>query len=146
VRGFANKLPEHAARLAAILTLVGDLNAPEISESTMEAGIKLARYYIDERLRIHATSTIDPDLRLAKQLLKWLHTEWQEPNRMVSLPDIYQRGPWAVRTKDKAATIVKILIEHGWLEECIDASDVGLVLVNGTPRKLAFKIIDETGE
>jgi hypothetical protein len=40
VRAFANKLPEHSARLAAILTLVGDLKATEVSESTMQAGIK----------------------------------------------------------------------------------------------------------
>src|SRR3984893_13986467 len=44
VRGLANKLPEHAARLAAILALVDDLGAPEIGPNHMRAGIALAEH------------------------------------------------------------------------------------------------------
>jgi Protein of unknown function (DUF3987) len=43
VRGLANKLPEHAARIAGVLTLLDDLYAGEISASAMEAGIAIAR-------------------------------------------------------------------------------------------------------
>ncbi len=144
VRGFANKLPEHAARLAAVLTLMTDLEAPEITEAMMEAGIKLANYYLSERLRIHAVSTIGPDLQLAKKLLTWLHTDWREPNRLISLPDIYQRGPGAIRDKEKAEKIVEILAEHGWLEEWLDATpNGGAIQVNGISRRRAWRIIDE---
>jgi hypothetical protein len=52
VRGLANKLPEHAARLAAILALVDDLDAPEIDPNHMRAGIALAEHYAAEALRI----------------------------------------------------------------------------------------------
>jgi hypothetical protein len=44
VRGLANKLPEHAARLAAILALVDDLGAPEIGANHLRAGIALAEH------------------------------------------------------------------------------------------------------
>jgi hypothetical protein len=52
VRGLANKLPEHAARLAAILALVDDLRAPEISANHMRAGISLSEHYATEALRL----------------------------------------------------------------------------------------------
>ena len=45
VRGLANKLPEHAARLAAILALVDDLGAPEIGANHLRAGIALSEHY-----------------------------------------------------------------------------------------------------
>ena len=42
IRGFANKLAEHAARVAAVITLVDDLKAPEVPREFMWAGIDLA--------------------------------------------------------------------------------------------------------
>src|ERR1700691_5457246 len=39
VRGLANKLPEHAARIAAVLTLVDNFAAGEVGRAEMEAGI-----------------------------------------------------------------------------------------------------------
>jgi hypothetical protein len=42
VRGFANKLPEHAARIAAVPALVDDIEAGEVGTDKMEAGIALA--------------------------------------------------------------------------------------------------------
>ena len=52
VRGLANKLPEHAARLAGVLTLVADVEAHEISAEHMSAGITLAQHYAAEALRM----------------------------------------------------------------------------------------------
>lgn len=42
-------------------------------------------------------------------MLGWLHQTWRE------LPDIYQRGPNAIRDKGTARRIVEILEDHGWL-------------------------------
>jgi hypothetical protein len=50
VRGLANKLPEHAARLAAVLTLVNDIDAGLIGADNMRAGIALAEHYASEAL------------------------------------------------------------------------------------------------
>jgi hypothetical protein len=108
IRGLANKLAEHAARIAGVLVLVNDLQSKEIDQPDLEAGIELARYYAAEALRLHAAGMDDPDLLLAQRLLTWLQA-WQGP---VSLPDIYQRGPAPIRNAATAGRIVKILEEH----------------------------------
>jgi hypothetical protein len=113
VRGLANKLPEHAARLAAVLTLVRDIHAAEIACPEMQAGIELAQHYAAEGLRLFGASRIRGELRLAKQLLDWLGSHWNVS--AVSLPDIYQRGPSVIRDKAKASRIVTILEDHGYL-------------------------------
>src|SRR5262249_12872456 len=113
IKGLANKLPEHAARLAVVITLVSDLNAIEIDDDTMKAGITLAEYYAGEGLRVFEASKANADLVLAQQLLAWLHRQWQEP--AISLPDVYQRGPRAIRDKTTAKRLVAMLVDHGWL-------------------------------
>ena len=40
IRGFANKLPEHAARIAAVLMLVDDIGAQHIDRETFERAIR----------------------------------------------------------------------------------------------------------
>src|SRR5947209_13270021 len=56
IAGLANKLPEHAARLAAVLTLVRDIDTGEITLDEMAAGIVLAQHYAAEALRLFGTS------------------------------------------------------------------------------------------
>ena len=52
IQGLANKLPEHAARLAATLELFRDLDAPEVSSEAFVAGMELAMHYASEMLRM----------------------------------------------------------------------------------------------
>jgi hypothetical protein len=49
VLSLANKIPEHAGRLAAVLTLVQDIEAREIGEEEMAAGITLAQHTSPKR-------------------------------------------------------------------------------------------------
>ncbi len=114
VSGFANKLPEHAARIAGVLTLLREITAVEINEAVMQAGIDLAQYYVGEALRLHGASQVSGQLRQAQRLLAWL---LDRPEPAISLPDIYQRGPNAVRDKSSAMALVEILVDHGWLVE-----------------------------
>ncbi len=51
-RPLANKIAEHAARLAAVVTLFADLQASEVDEEAMANGIELAQFYLKEGLRI----------------------------------------------------------------------------------------------
>ena len=60
VCGLANKLPEHAGRLAAILALLSDLGTPEIGGDHMRAGIALAEHYATEALRLFARAASTP--------------------------------------------------------------------------------------
>jgi hypothetical protein len=114
IKGLGNKLPEHAARLAAVLTLVDNVHAREVSGYEMQAGIALAEYYAGEALRLFSVSQVTTDLLLAQKLLKWLHLQ-AEP--MISLPDIYQRGPNEIREQATTLKLVKILEGHGWINK-----------------------------
>jgi Protein of unknown function (DUF3987) len=114
IKGLGNKLPEHAARLAAVLTVVGDVHAREVAGHEMDAGIALAEYYAGEALRLFSASQVNADLLLAKKLLDWLHLQ-AEP--MTSLPDIYQCGPNAIREQATTLKLVKILEGHGWINK-----------------------------
>jgi hypothetical protein len=114
VRGLANKLPEHAARIAGVLTLVHDIEAGEIAEEEIKAGFEFAEHYAVEALRLHGGSQVRSDIRLAQRLLDWLLHTWTEPN--ISLPDIYQRSLNAIGDKATAKRLVGILEDHGWLD------------------------------
>jgi len=134
VRGLANKLPEHAARLAAVLTLVRDINAAEIGLEELDAGIALAEHYAVEALRLFGASRVNADLRLARRLLDWLHHEWREP--VIALPVIYQRSLNAIGDQATARRLVAILEEHSWLVKL----PAGAV-VAGQRRREAWRIV-----
>jgi Protein of unknown function (DUF3987) len=133
VKGLGNKLPEHAARLAAVLSLVTDLDAGEIDKLSLEAGIVLAEHYAGEALRLFGTGQEKRELRQAKELLHWLQSKWSEP--AVSLPDIYRRGPNAIRDRATTKKLVTILEEHRWLRRINEGA-----IVAGQQRRDAWRI------
>jgi hypothetical protein len=134
IRGLANKLAEHAARLAGVLTLVRDLYASDVSVEELRAGIALAEHYAAEALRLFGTARISAELRLAKRLLDWLLNVWPEKN--ISLPDIYQRSLNAIGDKASAEKLVTILEDHGWLVRIPQGG-----VVAGQRRRDAWRII-----
>ena len=134
IRGLANKLPEHAARLAAVLALVNDIHTSELIAPEMSAGIALAQHYAAEALRLFGMGRLRTDLQLAQKLLVWLLGGWREA--AVSLPDIYQRGPNAIRDKATAKKLVTILEDHGRLVRL-----PGGATVAGQHRREAWRIV-----
>jgi hypothetical protein len=132
VRGLANKLPEHAARIATVLTLVRDIEAGEVAADEMASGIALAQHYAAEALRLFGASRVRADLHRAQQLLAWLHGK---DKRVVSLPDIYQAGPNAIRDKATAAKLVAILEDHGHLVRLPDGAEI-----DGKRRREAWRL------
>lgn len=133
VKGLGNKLPEHAARLAAVLSLVTNLDAGEIVKPSLEAGIVLAEHYAGEALRLFGTGQEKKELRQAKELLDWLQSKWIEP--VVSLPDIYRRGPNSIRDRATTKKLVTILEEHRWLRRINEGA-----IVAGQQRRDAWRI------
>jgi hypothetical protein len=128
-----NKLPEHAARLAAVRTMYDDLDAKEIPAGKMSDGIKLVQFYRAERIRMTLGSQVDQDLAAADKLLTWLQESWRD--QLVSLPDVYGRGPYALRSKVRAASAVEVLVDYGWL-----VKEPGSKLVDGTTRREVWRI------
>jgi len=140
IRGFAGKLPEHAARLAGVLTLTSDMRANKITSDEMERGVILARFYASESLRLIGVASISPELRKARLLLDWLHTHKIEA---FGIRDIYNRGPNSIRAKDEAQNAAAVLEDHGWLARIKG----GLTDAKGCFHKLAWNVapLPETG-
>jgi hypothetical protein len=134
ISGIANKLPEHAARIAAVLTLVRNIDAGEIAAEEMAAGVELAQYYAAEALRLDGGSRVSGELRLARRALDWLLQHW--PEQAISLPDLYQRGPGAIRDNKTARQVVTILEDHGWLARIPEGATVA-----GVRRRDAWRIV-----
>jgi hypothetical protein len=134
IRGLGNKLPEHAARLAAVLSVVRDLDSAAISDDEIRAGICLAEHYAAEALRLFGTRQTSADLLLAQRLLAWLLRQWPEP--AISLPDIYQRSLNSIRDQATARKLVSILEDHGWLVRLINGA-----VVAGQRRREAWRIV-----
>ena len=128
--------PEHAARLAGVLTVFENPDANEIAPELMARGIMLAQHYAGEALRLFQGAKIDADLRHAARLLDWLHCSWKEIS--ISLPDIYQRGPNSVGSRKTALGLVAILETHGWLVKL-----PGGAIVGGERRRDAWRIVKD---
>jgi hypothetical protein len=112
----ASKSAEQALRIAGVLTLIDNFQAITISLEVMERAIILAKFYLDEMLRIIELGFTDPALDLAESLLKWMKKKAAESgnNKVFSLRDIYKNGgPRGIRTKDAAVKILKLLKSHG---------------------------------
>lgn len=137
IRPLANKVAEHAARLAGVLALAANIEAAEITSANMEAGIRLAEHYAAEGLRVFEASRIDGDLALAQRLLDWLRSAWGEPT--FSLPDVYQTGPNPIRDKRTAARLVGILEDHG---HAVRVEGGGVVA--GQRRRDVWRIVSRT--
>jgi hypothetical protein len=141
VRGLANKLPEHAARIAAVLALINDFEVSEITVDEMQAAIELTQHYVAEAMRLFGASRVSGELREAQFLKAWLETTWlnrettSPAKDLISLPDIYQRGPNAIRDKAHAHRAVTILADHGWLAP----ADAGKI--DGIMRRETWRII-----
>src|SRR5208282_3496525 len=79
IRGFANKLPEHAARIAGVLAFVDDPECGSISRDMLDQAVKIADFFTTEALRLFEAGSCSPELRQAEKLLDWIKTTWQEP-------------------------------------------------------------------
>jgi len=114
IRDFASKAAEHAARLAGVLTIFGNLDAVEIAAPAMENAAMLMNWYLGEAERLQSASRLDPRLLRASALLEWLKGR---DNQDFSFRDVLRFGPNAVRTKEVAEDSLGILGAHHWVIE-----------------------------
>jgi len=112
IRDVANKAAENAARIAGVLTIIENPDASAIEADTMAAGCELATWYVAEALRLSGVHRQSPSLRNAIRLLEWLHTK---DKAAMTLREVMQFGPAAVRGKAEAEAAIGKLEEHGWL-------------------------------
>jgi hypothetical protein len=132
IKPLAGKSAEHAGRIAATLALINDIEAEEITEAEMRNGIVLAQHNLSEALRLYEAGRDKADLLLAQKLLDWL---LKRAENLISLPDIYQLGPRAIRDKETAEAMVRILLKHGRLKKVPGEAEV-----SGKPRREVYRL------
>lgn len=110
----ASKAAENAARIAAVLAVVENPKAQEITEAEMRNGCELMDFYLSEALRLRGAGRTDPKLLQAQRLLDWMNARTALP---VRVRDMLQRGPGALREKAKLDAAIAILLDHGLIKQ-----------------------------
>lgn len=111
IKAFGSKAPEQVLRIAGILTLLENLEAQNIKLNHLRAAICLVEYYLTEVLRLHGSTSIDPNLISAQELLDWCQSNYQ----MIWPSLVLQRGPNHLRDIEAIKKLISILESHGWL-------------------------------
>lgn len=143
IAGFAAKLPEHAARLAAVMAYFEDPKITEISARALSAGIKLAKFYVAEALRMIGMGSTDVDNDNAQALIGWI--------RKKGLPVVGKRWlslnvvPTSLRPAATLKRAIDVLIEHGHL---VPISGGGMMTIGGKDvySRDAYTVVAEDAE
>lgn len=115
---FASKMPENAARLAAVLSYFE--RTPEvlmkegISENAMRAGVHIARFYAGEAVRLFGAGSVDDDSDNAQLLIDWIRKKGLD---RVGLQYLSQSAPKQVRPGAVLKRAINMLLEHSHLRE-----------------------------
>lgn len=117
IKPFASKAAEQVLRIAGIFAFAEQLSIekPQIMLEHIERAITIVEFYLNEALRIVGCSSSDPDIALAIQTLEWLRKE--RVGVTFPLSEVYQYGPTAIRSANKAKSIMQILKNHEYVEE-----------------------------
>lgn len=135
-RAFASKTAEHAARIAAVLTIFENPNAAKVSGEVMANAVTLAAYYASEAARLLEAAIVPPEIADAETMRKWLVQSWKEEH--ISASTAAQYGPFKVTARARKA--LQALQGYGWLIPVPGA------LVLGKQRKEAWRVIREVSE
>ena len=134
VRAYGSKAAEQAARIAGVLTLWADLDAPEVTPQAMGWGITLAQFYLGEARRLAEAGLVSDETGKAERLRQWLLESW--PHDDVTPREILRMGPNSLREAKALAGPLAALEKHGWLVRLPDG-----VEVRGAARKEAYRIV-----
>jgi hypothetical protein len=138
ITGAASKAAEQAARIAGVLTLWRDLDAPAVQAGDMADAIDLAQFYLSEASRLASAATVSAEIDRAEALRRWLLESWPEPEIMAR--DVVRLGPNPLRESPRARAALGVLEKHGWLVTL----EPGTV-VRGMARKEAWSIAGKAG-
>lgn len=117
IPGFSGKAAEHCFRLAGIMALFESPNTNKVEKDHIMRAATLIEYYLNERIRIRNIAAPNKELKRAQELLDWLRATRK---KRVELQEIYQKGPYKLRTAKEARIAVKVLVEHFWLSPVLN--------------------------
>ena len=134
VTAFASKSAEQAARIAGVLTLFKNLDAPGVEFAAMQCGIDLAQYYLSEAQRLADAAIIPLDIQRAETLRVWLMERWTEP--LISVRVLVRRGPHELRDAKIIKKAVDVLERHDWLVKLESGA-----VVDGVKARTVWRVI-----
>jgi hypothetical protein len=111
-REWAGKAAEHACRIAGVLTLVDDPEAPTVHHQNLSNGIILAEFYVREYVRLVGAAQVSEDVQDAQLLLDWIKAKKYS---QLTPRKVVQFGPYRLRSADRCSRALNVLLEHGWL-------------------------------
>ncbi|MCR5257430.1 MAG: DUF3987 domain-containing protein [Desulfovibrio sp.] len=112
IRGFARRAAEQAIRIAGVLSAAWTPHSTEVSLEAMESGIMLARWHLDEALRIVLDGTESAEIKRAEELMQWFTLKGID---RTSTRQVQKFGPSKLRTKRAVDEVFAVLLDHGWL-------------------------------
>lgn len=131
VRAFASKAAEHAARIAAVLTIYRDPDAASVTGEIMAGAVEIARFYANEAKRLSEAAVIPTDVVDAQRMRSWLIERW--PEDYISQRAAVNHGPF--KDSGRTTKAIKSLVQHGWLRQASG------VMVSGHKCKNAWLIV-----
>lgn len=134
ISSFAAKAPEHACRLAALLTLFEDPDATVISEVMMASACGLVKYHLKQFKYLCVAGTNEDAVGHAQKLLDWLLSNLA-PGSAFATATILQKGPVNTRNQQRMDQALAVLLQHDWIAKLPDGT-----VVNGKPRKKAYML------
>jgi hypothetical protein len=134
VRAYASKAAEQAARIAGVLTLWADLDAPEVTAQAMGWGVSLAQFYLTEARRLAEAGLVSEETAKAERLRLWLLDSW--PHGDVTPSEILNRGPNALREAKALSGPLSMLVKAGHLVPLEPG-----IIIRGGARKEAYRIV-----
>ncbi len=135
VKGFVGKLPEMAARMAAVLTGFQEGKAAQsIGAVTMQNAIEIAQFYLSEALRLFGQTHAPKDTSDAQLLSDWLRDKWSE--NLVSAAAISRSGPSIFRScTDQIKKLLEVLERHHHITQVPNGG-----MVSGKKVKTAWRV------
>ena len=140
LKAFANKSGEQVVRLAVVMEVFNNRNAVSVAEATMEAAIRLMRYFLNESSRIVAAGSTQSDITDAQAMWKFVREIATRAGgrRQVHLKELYTFGPSRLRTSAAAGAVMTTLVEHGYVVRLKDRPKI-----DGTRRSSAWEVRPE---
>lgn len=134
VSSFASKAPEHACRLAAIMTLFEDRDAETISAEVMQSACTLVKYYLSQFKYLCVAATNETEIAHAQSLLDWLLRNLT-PGEAFATDRLLQFGPVHTRRARALDRALGILNEYGWINDLPPGT-----LIDGKKRRKAYQL------
>lgn len=134
ISSFAAKAPEHACRIAALMTLYEDQDAAIVSEDTMKKACGIVRYHLQQFKYLCVAGTNDEAVGHAQKLLGWIKSNLA-PGSGFATDIILQKGPVRTRSRKTMDQALAILVQHDWIAILPEGT-----VVDGKARRRAYQL------